>query len=157
MIGALVALAPALLILLTIGALISAAETSMTAASRGRMHQLEREGDRAARRVNRLISDQETMLGAILLSNNVVNILASSITTAVLSAMFPGALGIAAATALMTVLIVIFGEILPKTLALTRADVVARTLSKLPHDDRLRPGTGDGLDQLTLDVNVQRG
>jgi Mg2+/Co2+ transporter CorB len=122
-------LAPTLVVLLTIGALISAAETSMTAASRGRMHQLEREGDRAARRVNRLISNQENMIGAILLSNNVVNILASAFTTAVLSAIFPGAIGVLAATAIMTVLIVIFGEILPKTLAITRADDVARVLS----------------------------
>ncbi|HEX8569739.1 MAG TPA: HlyC/CorC family transporter [Caulobacteraceae bacterium] len=127
--GALIALAPALIVLLAIGGLISAAETSMTAASRGRMHQLERDGDRPAARVNRLIGDQETMIGAILLSNNVVNILASALATAVLSAAFPGALGVAIATILMTVLIVIFGEILPKTLAITRADDVARTLS----------------------------
>jgi Mg2+/Co2+ transporter CorB len=127
--GALVALAPALIVLLTIAALISAAETAMTAASRGRMHQLEREGDRAARRVNRLIDDQETMIGAILLSNNVFNILASALTTSVLSALFPGAIGVAAATVIMTVLIVVFGEILPKTLALTRADDAARALS----------------------------
>ncbi|HYF22531.1 MAG TPA: HlyC/CorC family transporter, partial [Caulobacteraceae bacterium] len=101
----------------------------MTAASRGRMHQLEKDGDRPAARVNRLLGDQETMIGAILLSNNVINILASSLTTAVLSAAFPGALGIALATGLMTVLIVVFSEILPKTLAITRADAVARTLS----------------------------
>jgi Mg2+/Co2+ transporter CorB len=93
------------------------------------MHQLEREGDRAARRVNRLIDDQETMIGAILLSNNVFNILASALTTSVLSALFPGAIGVAAATVIMTVLIVVFGEILPKTLALTRADDAARALS----------------------------
>jgi Mg2+/Co2+ transporter CorB len=60
------ALAPTLVILLGLSGLISAAETSMTAASRGRMHQLEREGDRAAARVNRLLTDQETMIGAIL-------------------------------------------------------------------------------------------
>jgi Mg2+/Co2+ transporter CorB len=124
-----IGLAPTLLILLGIGALISAAETSMTAASRGRLHQLERDGDRAARRVNRLISDQERMIGAILLSNNVVNIGASALTTAVLGALIPGAWGIVLATAIMTVLIVIFGEILPKTLAITRADDVARFLS----------------------------
>ena len=74
-------LAPTLVLLLTMSALISAAETSMTAASRGRMHQLEREGDQAARRVNRLIGNQETMIGAILLSNNVINIFASVVTT----------------------------------------------------------------------------
>ena len=127
--GALVALAPALLVLLTLGALVSGAETAMTAASRGRMHQLEREGDRSARRVNRLLSDQETMIGAILLSNNVFNIAASALTTAVFSAAFPGAIGVAAATIIMTVLIVIFGEILPKTLALTHADAAARAFS----------------------------
>ena len=122
-------LAPSLMVLLTLSALLSAAETSMTAASRGRMHQLERDGDRAARRVNRLISDQEKMIGAILLGNNVINIGASALTTSVLSAAFPGALGAVIATVVMTVLVVIFAEILPKTLAIARADDVARTLS----------------------------
>ncbi len=128
-VGGYVALALALLLLLSLSGMISAAETSMTAASRARLHQLEREGDRAARRVNLLLADQETMIGAILLANNVINILASAMTTAVLSAAFPGVLGIALATGIMTVLIVIFSEILPKTLAITRADDVARFLS----------------------------
>jgi len=123
------ALAPALVVLLGIGALISAAETSMTAASRGRMHQLERDGDRAAARVNRLMGNQETMIGAILLSNNVVNIGASALTTSVLSAAFPGPVGVLASTVVMTVLVVIFGEILPKTLAITRPETVSRALS----------------------------
>ena len=108
------ALAPSLLLLLGIGALISAAETSMIAASRGRMHQLERDGDKAARRVNRMMGDQENMIGAILLSNNVVNIGASALTTSVLTATFPGPIGAVIATVVMTVLIVVFGEILPK-------------------------------------------
>lgn len=129
MLAALLALGPFLLILLSLSGLISAAETSMTACSRGRMHQLERDGDKAAARVNRLIENQESMIGAILLSNNVINILASSMTTVVLSRLFPGALGIALATGVMTVLIVIFSEILPKTLAIARADDVARWLS----------------------------
>ncbi len=123
------ALAPSLLILLTLSALLSAAETSMTAASRGRLHQLERDGDRAARRINRLLGNQETMIGAILLANNVINIGASALTTSVLTAAFPGALGAVIATAVMTVLVVIFAEILPKTLAIARPDDVARTLS----------------------------
>jgi Mg2+/Co2+ transporter CorB len=130
MIWALIAgLAPTLVILLTLSGMISAAETSMTAASRGRMHQLERDGDAAARRVNRLIGNQETMIGAILLANNVINIFASVVTTQVLGAAFPGWLGAAIATAVMTVLVVIFSEILPKTLAIARADDVARALS----------------------------
>jgi Mg2+/Co2+ transporter CorB len=129
LIAALIALGPALVILLTLSGLISAAETSMTAASRGRMHQLERDGDKAAARVNRLLDDQESMIGAILLSNNVINILASALTTVVLSQLFPGAFGVALATGVMTVLIVIFSEILPKTLAIARADDVARVMA----------------------------
>ncbi len=128
-IAILAGLAPVLIVLLGMSGLISAAETSMTAASRGRMHQLEREGDRAARRVNVLIADQERMIGAILLSNNVINIGASALTTLALSTAFPGPVGALIATAVMTVLIVIFAEILPKSLAIARADDVARALS----------------------------
>jgi len=130
-VATLLALAPTLFLLLTVSGLISAAETSMTAASRGRMHQLERDGDRAARRVNRLIGDQETMIGAILLSNNVINIFASALTTAVLTSLFPqgSVAGPVIATVVMTVLVVIFAEILPKTIAIARADDVARALS----------------------------
>ncbi len=122
-------LAPALAILLGLSALISASETSMTAASRGRMHQLEREGDRRAARVNKLMNDQENMIGAILLSNNALNIGASALATSVLGAAFPGPVGVLITTVGMTVLVVIFGEILPKTLAITRPEAVARTLS----------------------------
>ncbi len=123
------ALGPSLLLLLGVGALISAAETSMTAASRGRMHQLERDGDKAARRINRMMNDQENMIGAILLSNNVVNIGASALTTSVLAVTFPGPMGAVVATVVMTVLIVVFGEILPKTLAIARPEDIARSLS----------------------------
>ncbi|WP_411287087.1 HlyC/CorC family transporter [Phenylobacterium sp.] len=122
-------LAPSLIILLTLSGLLSAAETSMTAASRGRLHQLERDGDRAARRVNEMIANQETMIGAILLANNVINIGASALTTSVLTAVFPGVMGAVIATLVMTVLVVVFSEILPKTLAIARPDDVARALS----------------------------
>lgn len=88
-IAILAGLAPALVVLLSLSGLISAAETSMTAASRARMHQLEREGDRAAKRINRMMTDQEKMIGAILLSNNVINIGASALTTVALSTAFP--------------------------------------------------------------------
>lgn len=123
------ALAVPLITLLGAGALISAAETSMTASSRGRMHQLEREGDPAAKRVNAMMANQENMIGAILLSNNTVNIAATAVTTSVLSVALPGYLGSLIATAVMTVLIVVFGEILPKTVAITRPEGVARFLS----------------------------
>nr|WP_165837277.1 HlyC/CorC family transporter [Phenylobacterium hankyongense] len=129
MMGAILALAPIVFGLLAISALFSAAETSLTGASRARMHQLEREGDRAARRVNRLLTDQETMIGAVLLGNNLINILASALATQVLTRAIPGAWGVAAATAIMTVLVLVFAEVLPKTLAILRSDDVARFLS----------------------------
>jgi Mg2+/Co2+ transporter CorB len=128
-VAALVALAPIVFGLLFLSALFSAAETSLTGASRARMHQLERDGDHAARRVNRLLSDQETMIGAVLLGNNLINILASAVTTQVLTRSIPGALGVAVATAVMTVLVLVFAEVLPKTLAILRSDDVARFLS----------------------------
>jgi Mg2+/Co2+ transporter CorB len=130
-VAALIALAPTLLFLLAISAVISAAETAMTAASRSRMHQLERDGDRAARRVNLLLTDRERMIGAILLSYNVINIFASSLTTSVLSSMFPqgSVMGPLIATGIMTVLVVVFAEILPKTLAIANPDGIARAIS----------------------------
>jgi Mg2+/Co2+ transporter CorB len=130
-VAALLALAPTLIFLLAISALISAAETAMTAASRGRMHQLERDGDAAARRVNLLLNDRERMIGAILLAYNVINIFASSLTTSVLSSMFPrgSVMGPLIATGIMTVLVVVFAEILPKTLAIAHPDSVARAIS----------------------------
>jgi Mg2+/Co2+ transporter CorB len=126
---ALLALAPIIIGLLAVSALFSAAETAMTGASRARMHQLERDGDGAARRVNHLLSDQETMIGSVLLGNNLINILSSAIVTEVLSRTIPGGLGVALATALMTVLVLVFAEVLPKTLAILRSDDVARWLS----------------------------
>jgi Mg2+/Co2+ transporter CorB len=79
--------------------------------------------------VNRLISDQETMIGAVLLGNNLINILASALTTQVITRAVPGAWGVALATGIMTVLVLVFAEVLPKTLAIVRSDDVARFLS----------------------------
>src|SRR5579864_4096762 len=124
-----IALAPIIIGLLAISAVFSAAETALTGASRNRMHQLERDGDRAARRVNRLIGDQEMMIGAILLGANLINILASVLATQVLTAAFPGAWGVVLSTAVMTTLVLVFAEVLPKTLAILRSDDVARILS----------------------------
>ena len=127
--AAIVALIPIVFGLLAISAVFSAAETALTAASRARMHQLEREGDKGAGRVNKLISDQETMIGAVLLGNNLINILASALTTDVLIKQIPGPWAVPIATATMTVLVLVFAEVLPKTLAIQRSDDVARILS----------------------------
>ena len=67
--------------LLMMSAFFSGSETALTAASRARIHQRARKGDRRARIVRRLGEDKETLLGALLLGNNLVNILASAIAT----------------------------------------------------------------------------
>jgi len=118
-----------ILALLLVSAVFSAAETALTRASRGRMHQLEREGDRAARRVNHLLDDQETMIGAVLIGYNVLNILSSALATEFITQVVPGAWGVAIATGVMTLLVVVFVEVLPKTVAIVRADDVARSVS----------------------------
>ncbi len=69
------------------------------------------------------------MIGAVLLGNNLINILASALTTQVLTHAIPGGWGVVAATAIMTVLVLVFAEVLPKTLAILRSDDVARFLS----------------------------
>lgn len=120
------------LVLLGVSALFSAAETALTGASRARMHQLEREGDKAAKRVNLLIDDQERMIGSVLLGNNLLNILLSSLVTELLARSIPGVAGVAIATGLVTILVLVFAEVLPKTLAITRPDEVAQTLSARP-------------------------
>jgi len=127
--AALLALAPILFGLLAVSALFAAAETALTGASRARMHQLDRDGDQPAKRVNRLLADRETMIGALLLGNSLINIGASALATEVIGRAIPGAWGVAAATALMTVLVLVFAEVLPKTLAILRSDDLARFLS----------------------------
>lgn len=114
----------AIVVLLVMSAFFSGAETALTAASRARMHQLEQEGNRRAGVVNRLRAEKERVIGAILLGNNAVNILASALATSVLIRLV-GDTGVAYATLAMTLLIVIFSEVLPKTYALNHADRAA--------------------------------
>ena len=129
MIPALLAGSLLIVVLLAVSALFSAAETALTGASRARMHQLEREGDKAAERVNLLIENQERMIGSVLLGNNLLNILLSSLVTEFLAHVIPGAWGVAIATGLVTFLVLVFAEVLPKTIAIARPDDVARGLS----------------------------
>jgi Mg2+/Co2+ transporter CorB len=120
----------AILLLVALSAFFSGSETALTAASKARMHQLEKSGDRRAGLVSRLIEDRERLIGAILLGNNVVNILASALATSVLLTLF-GQAGVAYATIGMTLLVLIFGEILPKTLAIGAPDRVARGVAPI--------------------------
>jgi Mg2+/Co2+ transporter CorB len=114
----------AILGLLVISAFFSGSETALTAASRARMHALEQDGSARARLVNRLLLTRERLIGAILLSYNLANIAASALATSVLLKIF-GDAGVAYATIVMTVLVVVFAEVLPKTYAIVNADRMA--------------------------------
>jgi Mg2+/Co2+ transporter CorB len=114
----------AVLLLIVVSAFFSGAETALTAASRARMHALELAGDQHAILVNRLRAAPERIIGTVLLGNNLVNILASSVTTGFLVGLF-GEVGVAYATVVMTVLVVIFAEVLPKTYAIAYPDRIA--------------------------------
>jgi len=114
----------AIALLLVVSALFSGSETALTAASRARMLQLQRKGSRRAAVVNRLMADKERLIGGILLGNNLVNILASSLATSAMIGLF-GPSGVAYATAIMTALVLIFAEVMPKTYAIHRPDRMA--------------------------------
>jgi Mg2+/Co2+ transporter CorB len=111
----------AIVLLLFVSAFFAGSETALTAVSRGRMHQMEKDGSRAAHDVNRLLADREGMIGALLLGNTFVNILISSLATLMLATTF-GPRTIAVTTLLITFIILVFAEVLPKTLAIARTD-----------------------------------
>ncbi|MEX2453058.1 MAG: HlyC/CorC family transporter [Rhodospirillaceae bacterium] len=117
-----------ILVLIILSGFFSGSETALTAASRPRMHQMEAKGNKRARTVNLLREQQDHMIGTILLGNNTVNILASAMATSVLIKLF-GETGIVYATIGMTLLVLIFGEILPKTYAFRNADKLALTIA----------------------------
>jgi Mg2+/Co2+ transporter CorB len=120
----------AILVMLLMSAFFSASETALTAASRPLMHQLAQNGNRRAAIVNRLHARTDRLLGTILLGNNMVNILSSALATSVLITLF-GEAGIVYATLGITVLVLLFGEILPKTYAFRRANNVALFVAPL--------------------------
>ncbi len=111
-------------LLLALSALFSLAETGLTAASRLRIHQLAKEGSRRAKIARSLIQHKERLIGTLLLAYNLVNILASALATELLIRFF-GERGVVYATGIMTVLIVILAEVLPKTYAINNADRTA--------------------------------
>ena len=119
----------AIAFLLMLSGFFSGSETALTAASRARLHGWEKQGDGGARIANVLIADRERLIGAILLGNNLVNILASALATVAFVQMF-GEAGVAYATAAMTALVVIFSEVLPKSYALSNADRFATTVAR---------------------------
>ena len=119
----------AVAVLLVVSAFFSGSETALTAVSRGRMHQMEKDGSRAAGCVNRLVENRERLIGALLLGNTFINILASSLMTSALEDQL-GRRAVAITTAIMTVVILVFAEVMPKTLAIARTDDFALAVAR---------------------------
>ena len=119
----------AILLLLVLSGFFSGSETALTAASRGKMRTQADKGYRGAQRALDITEDNERLIGSVLLGNNLVNILATSLTTALFTRMF-GESGVALATLIMTVLVLIFAEVLPKTYAITNAETAAALVSR---------------------------
>lgn len=117
-----------LLVLLLCSMFFSASEIAFLSASRLRIRYLREKKNRAAARVERLLARKEFFLNTILIGNNVVNIAASALLTALAVRLF-GDAGVGIATAVATVVILIFGEILPKSAALMRPERIALTFS----------------------------
>jgi len=121
-----------LIFCILMSALFSGSETAVTAASKARMHALEKQGDRRAARVIRLLGKRDRLIGAMLLGNTMFNIASSAFLTTILVALV-GDSGVIYATAAMTVVLLIFAEVLPKTVAINYPDqmslAVARTIS----------------------------
>ena len=119
----------AILGLIGFSAFFSGSETALTAASKARIHSMEVAGDVRAAIVARLTATQERLIGALLIANNLVNILASALATALFISLF-GEVGVVYATMVMTVLVVIFAEVLPKSWAISAPEAFALAVSR---------------------------
>ncbi|GAB4291049.1 MAG: HlyC/CorC family transporter [Roseovarius sp.] len=116
--------AGAIVCLLILSAFFSGSETALTAASRAKLRARADKGDRGAARALQITEDAERLIGSVLLGNNLVNILATSLATALFTRAL-GDGGVAMATLVMTLLVLIFAEVLPKTYAITNAEAAA--------------------------------
>jgi Mg2+/Co2+ transporter CorB len=117
------------LICLLVSAFFAASETALTAASRASMLRLSKQGNQDAVIVSNLSTMRERLIGALLLGNNIANIGASALATGIFTVWF-GGVGVLYATAFMTVLVVIFAEVLPKTIAINAPDRVALAVAR---------------------------
>ncbi|WP_107496116.1 HlyC/CorC family transporter [Thalassobius sp. I31.1] len=115
-------------LLLLCSAFFSGSETALTAASRGKLRARADKGEGGATAALKVTEDTERLIGAVLLGNNLVNILAASLATALFTRIF-GESGIAMATLVMTLLVLVFAEVLPKTWAITRPEEAAARVS----------------------------
>ena len=114
----------AIVLLIAMSAFFNMSETGLTASSRARIHALEQDGNPKAKLVNRLLASPEKMIGAVLIGNTLVDVLAAGLASA-LAIRLVGEVGVIYATGIVTILIVIFAAVLPKTYALAYSERVA--------------------------------
>ncbi len=119
-----------ILALLVASAFFSGSETALTAASRAKLRAQSDKGSTGALAALNVTEDNERMIGALLLGNNIVNISSAALATALLTRVF-GDSGVALATMVMTALVLIFGEVLPKTLSITYPEAVATRVAPI--------------------------
>ncbi|SFA76319.1 Mg2+ and Co2+ transporter CorB, contains DUF21, CBS pair, and CorC-HlyC domains [Poseidonocella pacifica] len=115
--------------LLVLSGFFSGSETALTAASRGKLRAQADKGSRGANQALEITEDNERLIGSVLLGNNLVNILATSLATALFTRLW-GESGVALATIVMTVLVLVFAEVLPKTYAITNAETAAAFVAR---------------------------
>lgn len=114
----------AILILIAMSAFFSGSETALTAVSRGRMKQLANQGNPRGEGVNKLTENKERLIGSLLIGNNMINVLSSALATTLFLKLL-GESGVIYATFTMTILLVIFAEVMPKYLAISKTDKFA--------------------------------
>ncbi|CUO79066.1 HlyC/CorC family transporter [Clostridium sp. NSJ-49] len=119
-----------LIILLIMSGFFSMSETALMSLSKIRIRHMVEEGVKGAKLVEKLTEDPNRLLGAILIGNNVVNIGASALATTIATKIF-GSAGAGIATGVMTILVLIFGEITPKSIAKQKSEKVALKVSKI--------------------------
>ena len=121
-----------LIILICLSAFFSSAETSMTTVNKIRIQALADQGDKKAQTLLKVIEDSGKLLSTILIGNNIVNISASSLATTLTMRLFGNA-AVSISTGIITLLVLIFGEITPKTLATVHAEKMALSYAKIIH------------------------
>ncbi len=121
--------AGSILLLLVLSGFFSGSETALTAASRGKLRTQADKGSRGAAQALKITEDNERLIGSVLLGNNLVNILATALATALFTSLL-GENGVALATIVMTLLVLIFAEVLPKTYAITNSETAAALVAR---------------------------
>lgn len=118
-----------LIVLVALSAFFSGSETALTSVNKTRLKSLEENGDKKAARTLRVAENYERMISTVLIGNNIVNIASASLATVIFTVLLGADKGAAVSTVVMTIVVLIFGEVLPKNYAKNNADSLAVVVS----------------------------